>query len=439
MKVISVLGLGYVGSVSAACLASQGCRVLGVDANPVKVRLINDGQSPVIEAGLDEMIAEMVSSGRLTAHTDAAEMVAQSDISLICVGTPSQENGNLDLQHVRNVAVDIGRGLRRREAYHAVVVRSTMLPGSVDSVVIPLLEQESGKRAGRDFGVFIYPEFLREGSALEDYYHPAFTLIGSYAACDPETLSPLHHGIDAPVLTTDLRTAEMVKYVSNAFHALKVSFANEIGTICKSLDIDSHAVMDIFTQDTRLNISARYLRPGFAFGGSCLPKDLRALVYKVKTLDLETPLLRNILPSNEHHIDNAFRLIQQTGRKKIGILGLSFKAGTDDLRESPMVQLAEKLLGKGYDIRIYDRDVSMAALIGTNRYYIDQVIPHISTLLVSEVDDLLAHADVLIFGKTIAQMDEVLAALRADQQVIDLVRVDMDGYDINGNYQGICW
>lgn len=439
MKVIGVFGLGYVGCVSAACLAKQGHKVLGVDVNPVKVDLINQGKSPIVEAGLPEIISEEAEAGRLSASLDAAAVVAQSDISLVCVGTPSRPNGNLDLQYVHNVVAAIGQALKERTAYHVVVVRSTMLPGTVEGVVVPLLEQESGKQAGKDFGVYLYPEFLREGTAIDDYYHPAFTLIGSWPHCAPDLLQPLYQDIDARVVHTDVRTAEMVKYTSNAFHALKISFANEIGAICKALQIDSHALMDIFVQDTHLNISPKYLRPGFAFGGSCLPKDLRALTYKTKTLDLETPVLRAILPSNELHIDRAFQLIQRTEQRKVGILGLSFKAGTDDLRESPMVHLVEHLLGKGYDIRIYDNDVSVSRLIGANRHYIEQVIPHISTLLVHSLDEILEHAEVLVLGKGTRQMAQVLAQVRPDQQVVDLVRADQNGYQLNGNYQGICW
>jgi GDP-mannose 6-dehydrogenase len=446
MTVISVLGLGYVGCVSAACLAKQGHCVLGVDVNPAKVDVINQGRSPIVENGLDQIIAEAVAAGRLSAHTDAEAIVAQSDISLVCVGTPSQANGNLDLQYVRNVARQIGRALKRRDAYHAVVVRSTMLPGSMESVVVPILEEESGKQAGRDFGVHIYPEFIREGSAIEDYYHPGFILIGSLKHAKSAHLAylePLHTEIDAPIFNTDLPTAEMVKYASNAFHALKIGFANEIGTVCKALNIDSHSMMEIFMQDTRLNISAKYLRPGFAFGGSCLPKDLRALMYKVKTLDLETPLLKSIVPSNEEHIERAFQMIHGTGKKSVGILGLSFKAGTDDLRESPMVQLVERLLGKGYAIRIYDEDVSFAKIIGGNRHYIDQIIPHVSSLLVSGADEILAHAELLVVGKETLPIREILARTHEGQQIIDLVRISANGHppseNYQGNYQGICW
>lgn len=436
---IAVLGLGYVGCISAACLAQQDHRVVGVDISPVKVDLINQGKSPIIEHQIDEIIAEVTSTGRLTATTDAVAAIVHSDISLVCVGTPSQANGSLDLQYVRNVAREIGRALRHREGYHVVAVRSTMLPGSVESTVIPLIEEEAAKRAGQDFGVCINPEFLREGSAVKDYYHPAFTLIGATDQRSGDVIAALYKAVNAPILRTDIRTAEMVKYTSNAFHALKVSFANEIGVLCKALQIDSHAVMDIFTQDTQLNISAKYLRPGFAFGGSCLPKDVRALEYCARSLDLELPVLRAILTSNERHIDHAFRLIQAYGRKKVGILGLSFKAGTDDLRESPMVALAEKLLGKGYDLRIYDNNVSMSRIIGANKRYIEQVIPHISTLLVADLQQVLNHADILVLGNNTAEFRSALALVNDGKQVIDLVRLEKEIAHLNGNYQGICW
>lgn len=436
---ITVLGLGYVGCISAACLAQQGHRVFGVDVNPTKVDLINQGKSPIVEKHVGEIISEVVTKGRLSATTDAVEAIARSDISLICVGTPSQPNGSLDLQFIRNVSRDVGKGLHQCDAYHVVAVRSTMLPGSIESAVIPLLEEESGKQVGHDFGICINPEFLREGSAVDDYYHPAFTLIGAWDRRSGDLLEGSYKDIDAPMFNTEIRTAEMIKYVSNTFHALKVGFANEIGLFCKALNIDSHQVMDIFVSDTRLNISAKYLRPGFAFGGSCLPKDVRALLHRAKTLDLDLPVLQAILPSNEQHIEHAFRMIQGSGRKRVGILGLSFKAGTDDLRESPMVHLVERLLGKGYDLRIYDKNVSMAKVIGANKQYIEHVIPHISTLLVSDADQVLAHAEVLVVGNKNPKFREMVGEVKDGQQVIDLVRLEADIAQLNSNYQGICW
>lgn len=436
---ISVLGLGYVGCISAACLARQGHQVVGVDVNPVKVELINQGKSPIVEHQVDEIIAAVVAQGLLTATTDACAAVAHSDLSLICVGTPSQDNGSLDLSYVRHAAADVGQALRQCGHYHVVTVRSTLLPGSIETSVIPLIEQTSGKQMGQDFGVCINPEFLREGSAVTDYDHPAFTLIGANDQQSGDRVAALYTAIDAPILRTDIRTAEMVKYASNAFHALKVSFANEIGLLCKALGIDSHTVMDIFVQDKQLNISPRYLKPGFAFGGSCLPKDLRALNHRAKSLDLELPVLKAILPSNENQIDQAFRLILRAGQKKVGVLGLTFKAGTDDLRESPVVQLVERLIGKGYDLRIYDRNVSLARIIGANKRYIEQVIPHISTLLVPTLDDVLDHAETLVIGNYSPEYDQVLRRVKPEQQVVDLVRVNADLAHLDGSYQGICW
>lgn len=439
MMNIAVFGLGYVGCVSAAALACQGHRVYGVDVNKTKVDLINQGKSPIIEHQIDEMIAEVVATNRLTATTDALEAIENSDISLICVGTPSQRNGDLDLDYVRGVASDIGQALRKRDDYHVVTVRSTMLPGSVDSTIIPILEETSGKRVDEDFGVCINPEFLREGSAVADYNNPPFTLIGARDQRAADVVSRLYAPLNAPVHVVDIRAAEMVKYTCNAFHALKVSFANEVGLLCKEMEIDSHTVMDIFVQDTQLNISPKYLKPGFAFGGSCLPKDLRAITYRAKMLDLELPLLRSILPSNDHQIEYGFNLIAQTDKKRIGILGLSFKAGTDDLRESPIVSLVERLIGKGYDLRIYDRNVSIARIVGANKRYIEQVIPHISSLLVSEIEEVLEYADVLVIGNNAPEFRSALAHLRPEQEVIDLVRMPLENGQLNGQYQGICW
>lgn len=436
---ITILGLGYVGCVSSACLAQQGHRVFGVDVSQVKVDLINQGKSPIIEDQIDDIIAEMVSSGRLTATTDAEEAITQSDVSIICVGTPSHPNGSLDLQYVRNVSRNIGNALRKRDGYHVVTARSTMLPGSVEEAILPHVEEASGMKVGQDFGLCINPEFLREGSAVKDYYNPAFTLIGEWDKRSGDMVAKLYENIDAPLLRTDIRTAEMEKYVSNAFHALKIGFANEIGVMCKEMGIDSHKVMDVFVQDTNLNISAKYLKPGFAFGGSCLPKDVRAIVHRAKSLDLELPLMNSILPSNTRHIEYAFNLVQQSGCKKIGLLGLSFKPGTDDLRESAIVHLVEKLIGKGYDLKIYDKNVSMARIIGANKQYIETVIPHISSLLTSNPDEILNHAELVIVGHGSPEFAEILKQVESSQKVIDLERIDHDAPNLNGNYQGICW
>ena len=434
---LSVFGLGYVGCVSAACLAEAGHQVIGVDVNPTKVEIINGGNSPIIEAGINELIANVVEGGRLSATTDSTRAIGESALSLVCVGTPSNQNGSLHLRHIEQVCTEIGTALKTKNERHIVVIRSTMLPGTIQNTVIPILEKTSGKKAVIDFGICINPEFLREGSSLKDYHAPPFTLIG---ADDEETINAvrsLYINIDAPVFVTSLKTAEMVKYVCNCFHALKVSFANEIGNICKALEIDSHEVMNVFCQDTKLNLSPYYLKPGFAFGGSCLPKDLRAINYKAKELDVEAPVLAAILPSNRLQIERAVDMVVRSGKKRVGVLGFSFKEGTDDLRESPIVTLIETLIGKGFELALYDRHVSVAKLVGANKEYIEREIPHISKLMRSSVDAVLADADVVIIGNRADEFRSVAEGLRADQHLIDLVRL----FDrtSNENYHGICW
>jgi len=434
---LSVFGLGYVGCVSAACLAEAGHQVIGVDVNPTKVEIINGGNSPIIEAGINELIANVVEGGRLSATTDSTRAISESALSLVCVGTPSNQNGSLHLRHIEQVCTEIGTALKTKNERHIVVIRSTMLPGTIQNTVIPILEKTSGKKAVIDFGICINPEFLREGSSLKDYHAPPFTLIG---ADDEETINAvrsLYINIDAPVFVTSLKTAEMVKYVCNCFHALKVSFANEIGNICKALEIDSHEVMNVFCQDTKLNLSPYYLKPGFAFGGSCLPKDLRAINYKAKELDVEAPVLAAILPSNRLQIERAVDMVVRSGKKRVGVLGFSFKEGTDDLRESPIVTLIETLIGKGFELALYDRHVSVAKLVGANKEYIEREIPHISKLMRSSVDAVLADADVVIIGNRADEFRSVAEGLRADQHLIDLVRL----FDrtSNENYHGICW
>ena len=367
---LSVFGLGYVGCVSAACFAREGHEVVGVDVSATKVEIINSGKSPIVEAGVGELIEEMVRAGRLRATTDAADAINNSEVSLICVGTPSNANGSLDLTFIKRVCKEIGAALETKRERHTVVIRSTMLPGTIESVVVPALEVYSGKVAGRDFGVCINPEVLREGTSLRDFYAPPFTLIGADEEDVAARVRRLYAKIDAPLFVTGIKAAEMVKYACNCFHALKVSFANEIGNICKELGIDSHQVMDVFAKDTKLNLSPYYLKPGFAFGGSCLPKDLRAIAYKAKELDVDVPLLAAILPSNRMQVERAVGMVLRTGKKRVGVLGFSFKAGTDDLRESPMVSLIETLIGKGMQLSIYDREVSSARLIGANKEYI---------------------------------------------------------------------
>jgi len=435
---LSVFGLGYVGCVSAACFAEEGNSVIGVDVNPTKVEIINDGKSPIVEEGINELMAKVVKTGRLSATTDSAEAVRETDLSLVCVGTPSNQNGSLHLRHVEQVCREIGAAMKTKTSRHTVVIRSTMLPGTVQNTVGPALEETSGMKAVTDFGICINPEFLREGSSLKDFYSPPFTLIG---ADDEETVAAvrnLYAKINAPVYVTSLKTAEMVKYVCNCFHALKVSFANEIGNLCKALQIDSHEVMHVFCQDKKLNLSPYYLKPGFAFGGSCLPKDLRAINYKAKELDVEVPVLSSILPSNKLQIQRAVDMVVATGHKRVGVLGFSFKAGTDDLRESPMVTLIETLIGKGFELALYDRDVSLARLVGANKEYIEREIPHISKLMRAGVDGVLSDSDVIIIGNQAEEFRGVVERLRKDQQLIDLVHL-FDGRTSSENYQGICW
>src|SRR2546425_5281407 len=382
---VSVFGLGYVGSVSAASFAADGHEVIGVDVNADKVAPVNAGRSPIVEPGLDDLLRRAVSEGRLRATTSTADAIADSDVSLLCVGTPSRKNGSLDLTYLERVSEQIGAALKSKANYHVVVVRSTVLPGTTHEKVIPALERESGKKYGDGFGVSVNPEFLREGTALKDFRKPPLTLVGPTHAAEATGTIALYQAIDAPLVSTSIRVAEMMKYTSNAWHALKVCFANEIGNLCKRVGVDSHEVMDIFCRDEKLNLSAYYLKPGFAFGGSCLPKDVRALQYRAKEMDLELPGISQILTSNRLQIQHAFDEVMETGRKKIGLLGFSFKAGSDDLRESPIVILAEQLLGKGRSLCIYDKNVSLAKLVGANREYIEKQIPHLSSLLLNTI------------------------------------------------------
>ena len=367
---VSVFGLGYVGSVSAACFAEDGHHVIGVDVAPAKVASLNDGRSPIVEKGLDELIRANTANGRLRATVSTVEAIHATDISLICVGTPSRKNGSLDLTYLERVAEQIGAALKDKDGYHVVVVRSTVLPGTTHDVVIPAIERTSGKKYGTGFGVTVNPEFLREGTAIHDFRHPPLTLVGHNYQSDANPTRALYDKVDAPMETTTIRTAEMMKYASNTWHALKVTFANEIGNVCKRLGIDSHEVMSIFCKDEKLNLSSYYMKPGFAFGRQEPPKDVRALQYRAKEVDLDMPVIQSILASNQLQIQHAIDQIVETGRKRIGLLGFSFKAGTDDLRESPIVILAEALLGKGYSLRIYDRNVSIARLVGANKDYI---------------------------------------------------------------------
>jgi GDP-mannose 6-dehydrogenase len=439
MTKISIFGLGYVGAVSIAVLADNGNEIIGVDVNPTKVAMINEGQSPIIEADLPELMKKGVDEGRIRATTDATAAVHNSDLSIICVGTPSHPNGSLNLNYIKRVCQQIGEALRSKPDYHVVVARSTMLPGSTEEVVIPILEEYSGKKAGRDFGVGFNPEFLREGSSIKDFYDPPFTVIGGDDERTIAAVSEIYSMLDAEVIVAPIKVAETVKYACNAFHALKVSFANEIGNICKQQDIDSHHVMEIFCKDTKLNISPYYMKPGFAFGGSCLPKDLRALLYHARYFDLTPPVLESILRSNQQQVDMAFQMVRRTERKRIGVLGFSFKAGTDDLRESPMVELVERLIGKGYQVAVYDKNVSLANLQGANRAYIEQEIPHIASLMCDTIEDVLAVSEVIIIGNGAAEFRQALSLAKPEQIVIDLVRIAPNMDQVNAYYDGICW
>jgi GDP-mannose 6-dehydrogenase len=435
---VAVFGLGYVGCVSAACFAARGHEVVGVEVNKLKRDLINRGESPVVEPALAELVADVVAQSRLHATDDAEAAVREADVSLVCVGTPSRPNGSLGTEALERAVASIAAALPSTERRHTVVVRSTMVPGTCERVVMPLLES-SGLRAGADFGVAVNPEFLREGTSVADFDDPPKTVIGELDATSGDTVASLYQGIAAPLFRVPLGVAEMVKYADNAFHALKVGFANEIGVACREFGLDSHEVMKIFRADNKLNISPAYLTPGFAFGGSCLPKDLRALLHAARRNDLTLPILEAVLPSNERHVQAVVDEVVRLGRRRVGIFGLAFKPRTDDLRESPFVELSERLLGKGFDVRIYDPEVSLSRLVGANREYVETRIPHLSALLVQDAAALVDHAEVCIVGAGRPESVEALA--RSDgRYVIDLVRLP-DAEERRGSpgYSGVAW
>jgi GDP-mannose 6-dehydrogenase len=419
---VSVFGLGYVGSVTAACLAKAGHEVVGVDISADKVAMVNGAAAPVVEPGLSDLFAEVVGQRCLTATTDTSEAVARTDISLICVGTPGHANGRLDTGPIERVGEEIGQALRRTPKPHTVVLRSTVLPGTTERVLVPTLRAAAGRRARPQVSVAVNPEFMREGSSLRDFTEPPFTLVGTEDPAAPSLLRELYRTVNAPFIHTGIKTAEMVKYVANAFHALKVCFANEVGDACAALGADTQEVMRIFRMDRKLNVSDAYLRPGFAFGGSCLPKDLRALLHASREADVSLPLLSALLPSNEGQIRRGIEAVLETRRRRVGIVGLSFKTGTDDLRESPLVTLVEALIGKGCDVRILDRNVSIARLVGANRRYIQEEIPHIGSLMCDSVEALLDHAEVLVIGNPGEEATLALAGLRPGQVLVDLTR-----------------
>ncbi|MEE1786650.1 nucleotide sugar dehydrogenase [Streptomyces sp. SP17BM10] len=440
---VSVLGLGYVGCVSAACLASLGHEVIGVDVNRVKVDLVNDGRAPVVEERIGDLIAEVVRTGALRATTDVRQAVLGSDVSLVCVGTPSEPNGGLCTTFLERVTEQIGAVLAERDGRHTVVFRSTMLPGTCLDLLVPILEKHTGGTAGVDFGVAVNPEFLREGTSVRDFFDPPKTVIGELDPESGDVVAALYEELPGEVFRVPVPTAEAIKYADNAFHGLKIGFANEFGAVCQALGVDSHQVMDVFVADRKLNISPAYLRPGFAFGGSCLPKDLRSLVHAARRADVSVPILSHVLASNADHLQRAVELVERTGRRRVGLFGLSFKSGTDDLRESPLVELAERLFGKGYDLRIYDPNVNLSRLLGANREYIETRLPHLAQLLAQSVDEVLDHAEVCVVGTKDPAVLSALPHGGADGDgpvIVDLVRLpDAEARRAEPGYAGLAW
>jgi GDP-mannose 6-dehydrogenase len=435
---LSVFGIGYVGSVVAGCMAKAGHEVVAVDINPGKVAMVNKGGSPIREAGLDELIAEAVAQGRLRATTSAAEAIAETDISFVCVGTPSLAGGKLDLGHVIGVAEQIGAALRDRKGKHSIVIRSTILPGGTEKFVIPTLERASRLKAGVDFGVAYLPEFLREGQGVADFEEPEILVIGRLDEETANAVRDLHGNHCGKVSVVDIGTAEAIKYAGNAWHACKVAFANEVGAVCHAHGVDARAVMDVFCADERLNISEAYLRPGFAFGGPCLPKDLRALRHHGHAADVETPLFDGILAANEKHIARAFQMIASQDVRRVSLFGVTFKPTTDDLRDSPLVELAERLIGKGYDVKIYDPNIRYSELIGANRQFAIAKLPHIASLLADDAMAVADHAELVVFGHSDAHVPGIAQSLRDDQIILDLSGCS-PAVQAHRNYHGVCW
>jgi GDP-mannose 6-dehydrogenase len=434
---ISVFGLGYVGTVTAACLAANGHQVVGVDVAADKVESINGGRSPIVERDVDRIVGEAVAAGNLRAATDAGQAIADSELAIVCVGTPSSDNSGFDAQYVERVTGEIGSALA--SAYKEdflFTLRSTVVPGTTQKLIVPILERSSGRTIGQGYDVAFYPEFLREGSSVEDFYHPPKIVVGERVAGSSRLLQSIYESIEAPRFITTLEAAEMIKYADNAFHAVKITFANEIGHVCKSLGIDSREVMEMFCSDRQLNISTAYFRPGFAFGGSCLPKDVRALLYEARHKDLHLPLLEGLLPSNQEQVERVLRLIERYSPELIGLVGLSFKPGTDDLRESPLVTVAERLLGRGYKLRIHDPNVETARLVGGNRAYVERHLPHLSRVMVPSLDDF-SKCDVVVIGHPLQEAERLDAWLEEGKRVLDLIgKQTRSGHP---GYSGLYW
>jgi len=436
---ISIFGLGDVGTVSLGCLARDGHRVIGVDLDPTKQALIRAGKTPIIEADMQELIAHGVKSGRIEVTDDAVDAVHRTDLSFMCVGTPARPNGSQDLAAIERLSTQLGDALKTKHDHHLVVIRSTVFPGTVEGVIQPLLETHAGKRAGVDFSLCFQPEFLREGSSIRDYDHPPYTVVGAESEYAVDIMREVFGHLPGSFISTSIRTAEMLKYTCNMFHTLKVTFANEVGRLCQASGVNSHEVMDLACRDTHLNISTAYLRPGFAFGGSCLSKDLQAMLYMAKSSDVVAPMLAGILPSNQLHIEHAIDMVLATGKKTIGMIGLSFKSGTDDLRESPLVVMAERFIGKGLNLCIYDPEVNLSRLVGVNKRFIEESIPHIASLMTESCEDLVEGAEVIIVGlNDKALLDMLYQKTREQHLILDLVKIP-HREKLRGQYQGLCW
>ena len=431
---ISIFGLGYVGCVGTGCLAKSGHNIIGVDVNASKVNLINNGKSTIVEKKIDDIIYNNYKNGRIKATTDSYNAVMNSDVSIICVGTPTDKNGHLNMEYIYQVSKQIGVAVKNKDSFFSIAIRSTVIPGT-NRKVGKIIEEISGKKINKDFGVVSNPEFLREGNAVDDFYNPPYTVLASDSPKSLSEMKKVYNKINSEFIQTDIGSAELIKYVDNSFHALKVSFANEMGRICKKLDVDSHNLMNLFVRDETLNISSSYFKPGFAYGGSCLPKDLKALKNIAHDNNIECPIIESIEESNNNHKKMAIALIEEQSWKKIGFLGLSFKEGTDDLRNSPILEVAEHFLSKGCLINIYDSNVSISKLIGDNKKYIDHHIPHLSNLISNKLEQVIEESEIIVISQKIVGIVNLIKKY-PDKIFIDLVRVTSKTYP---NYIGICW